>query len=208
MERIPSPTGEAIKSKLSLSDVADSLGISRPTLYRYIEDYDRHDYSHMSGDVLRLFDIITDDDFDAVDAQAVLLEIRRNRRDRINSESEAARSDVERARRNVLAHGAKVESSKEISRGPRWILGDVKVTCIGQDGKAMVIFDGPRGSYRLRLWMDIDREPYMISEYASEYGKKFFLVDDVLPRPGYRFDVVCLSKDGEVSSGLQELRFR
>ena len=49
MERPPSPTGAAIKKKLSISDVADALGISRPTLYRYIDDYDRGDYSRMNG---------------------------------------------------------------------------------------------------------------------------------------------------------------
>ena len=72
----------------------------------------------------------------------------------------------------------------------------------------MVIFDGPEGSYRLRLWMEIDGEPYMISEYEEHRGKRFFLVDDVLPRPIYRFDVVCETSEGEVGSGLQELRFR
>ena len=48
----------------------------------------------------------------------------------------------------------------------------------------------------------------MICEYEEHRGKRFFLVDDVLPRPIYRFDVICETSEGEVGSGLQELRFR
>ena len=40
MERTSSPTGDAIKRKLSLSDVADAFNISRPTLYKMIDRYD------------------------------------------------------------------------------------------------------------------------------------------------------------------------
>lgn len=207
MERTPSPTGEAIKSKLSLSDMADALGISRPTLYRYIEDYDRHDYSRMSGDALRIFDIVTRDDVDPVDAQTALLEIRMRNRDQPHDQDGAAKEHLERSKRNLLVHGMTV-APKNTDRGPAWIHGDVNVTCIGQDGRSMVVYDGPQGSYRLRLWMDIDGEPYMISEYQGAPNRRFFLVDDVLPRPGYRFDVVCSTSNGEVSSGLQELRFR
>lgn len=207
MERIPSPTGEAIKSKLSLSDVADSLGISRPTLYRYIEDYDKHDYSRMSGDALRIFDIVTRDDVDSMDAQTALLEIRMKNRDQSKASDDATREQLERSKRNLLAHSESIAQKSE-NKGPSWIRGDVSVTCIGQDGRSMVIYDGPEGSYRLRLWMDIDGQPYMISEHPGAQNRRFFLVDDILPRPSYRFDVVCLTKDGEVSSGLQELRFR
>ena len=61
MERTSSPTGDAIKRKLSLSDVADAFNISRPTLYKMIDRYDMGDYSGINGDLLRLFDIVSDE---------------------------------------------------------------------------------------------------------------------------------------------------
>ena len=201
MERIPSPTGDAIKRKLSLSDVADTFGISRPTLYKYIDDYDRQDYSRLSSDILRLFDYVTDENTTADDAQAILLDYRRVRRHADTTPNPQIDNCPARL-------APSTQQVAERDRGLRWIHEDVKVTCIGQDGRSMVIFDGPEGIYRLRLWMDIDGMPFLIAEYPKQDGKRFFVVDDVLPRPGYRFDVVCLTNEGEVSSGLQELRFR
>ena len=72
----------------------------------------------------------------------------------------------------------------------------------------MVVFNGPEGEYRLRLHLEISGEPFMISEYRQTPGRNYFLVDDVLPNVGYRFEVVCMNRDGEISSGLQELRMR
>ena len=207
MERPPSPTGAAIKKKLSISDVADALGISRPTLYRYIDDYDRGDYSRMNGNLLRLFDIVTQDDIGPEEAQTFLV----NLRNTLGGESigkETTGRDLERSRNMVAESADRIVSMRRTDNGPRWSDGPVRVVSIGQDGRSMVIFDGPEGSYRLRLWMEIDGEPYMISEYEEHRGKRFFLVDDVLPRPIYRFDVVCETSEGEVGSGLQELRFR
>jgi len=70
MENIPSSTNMAIKRKLSVSDVADALGISRPTLYRMMEDYENGDYSNLSGEAIRLFDVVTRDDVGPEEAQA------------------------------------------------------------------------------------------------------------------------------------------
>ena len=206
MEKTPSPTGDAIKRKLSLSDVADALGISRPTLYRYIEEYDRGDYSHISGDAFRLFDLVSREEVGPEDAQILLIDIRSNVKRA--SEEGTSMSSLERSKEKVMGSVQRIDVRRQPDTGLRWIPGKVKVTSVGQGGKSMVIFDGPEGRYRLRLWMDIDGKPYRIAEYENDDGRRFFLVDDVLPRPGYRYDVVCETKDGEVCSDLQELRFR
>lgn len=208
MESTPSSTNEAIKRKLSISDTADALGVSRPTLYRMIESYENGDYESLRGDAIRLFDIVTRDDVGAEEAQAFLINMRREMRVRSSRPEEAGRPDLDRSLVSVKRMAEGVERRASPVHTLSWSGEDVRVVSFGQSGRSMVVFDGPEGEYSLRLWMDIGGTPYRIAEYPSEKGRRFFTVSDILPRPGYRYEVVCRTDGGEVSSGLQELRFR
>ena len=208
MERTSSPTGDAIKRKLSLSDVADAFNISRPTLYKMIDRYDMGDYSGINGDLLRLFDIVSDEKCEAEDAQVYLLSYKK--RDDTVSRN-APRSAMDRSIRssavdiNRLANGV---SPRERRTALEWSEGDVRTVSIGQNGRSMVVFNGPEGEYRLDIYLEISGKPFKISEYRQTPGRNYFLVDDLLPNVGYRFEVVCMNEDGETGSGLQELRLR
>ncbi len=208
MENIPSLTNTAIKRKLSVSDVADALGISRPTLYRMMENYENGDYSNLSGDAIRLFDVVTRDDVGPEEAQAFLLDMRRKSRDGSHRPKEAGQPDIDRSVESVKKIAEEVGKKSAMSREPSWTEGEVRTFSFGQSGRSMVAFDGPEGEYRLRLWLRIGGEPFLLSEYAPEEGKRFFTVSDIVPRPDYQYEVVCTASEETASSGFQELRFR
>lgn len=208
MESTPSSTNEAIKRKLSISDTADALGVSRPTLYRMIDSYEKGEYENLRGDAIRLFDIVTRDDVGAEEAQAFLINMRRENKVRSSRPEEAGRPDLDRSIVSVRKIAEGVERRTVIDHSLSWSGKDVRVVSFGQSGRCMVIYDGPEGEYSLRLWMNIEGSPYRIAEYPSEPGRRFFVVSNLIPRPGYRYEVVCKTDGGEVSSGLQELRFR
>ena len=50
---------DAVKTACSLSYVAEKLGISRPTLYRYMDLYDEGDGMRIPSGVRDLFDFVT-----------------------------------------------------------------------------------------------------------------------------------------------------
>lgn len=210
MENIPSSTNMAIKRKLSVSDVADALGISRPTLYRMMEDYENGDYSNLSGEAIRLFDVVTRDDVGPEEAQAYLLDMRRRNRsgERSSRPKEAGSPDLDRSVESVRQTAARLNGMAAASRGPSWTEGKVRTCSFGQNGRSMVLFDGPEGSYKLELWIRIGGEMFMLSEYRAEEGKRFFTVSDVIPRPDYVYEVLCTTGHGIARSGKQELRFR
>ncbi len=210
MENIPSSTNMAIKRKLSVSDVADALGISRPTLYRMMEDYENGDYSNLSGEAIRLFDVVTRDDVGPEEAQAYLLDMRRRNKggERSSRPKEAGRPDIDRSAESVRRTAERLERMSAPSRAPMWTDGEVKTFSFGQNGRSMVLFDGPEGSYRLQLHMRISGELFMLSEYRAEEGKRFFTVSDVIPRPDYVYEVLCDTGSGIARSGMQGLRFR
>lgn len=207
MERNRSPTGEAIKRKLSLSDVADAFDISRPTLYKMIDRYDMGDYSGIDGNLLRFFDIVGSDGCGPEEAQAYILSYKR-RANRTIPPSVLDR-DVGHTAMDVDRLADRASVSQKVRRTVlEWSDGDVRTVSIGQNGRSMVVFDGPDGEYRLRLFLEVSGEPFMISEYRRTPDRNFFLVDDVLPNVGYRYEVVRIDGDGVHGSGLQELRLR
>lgn len=207
MERNRSPTGDAIKRKLSLSDVADAFDISRPTLYKMIDRYDMGDYSGIDGNLLRFFDIVGSDDCGPEEAQAYILSYK-GRTNRAVPPSVLDRT-MDHTARDVERLADRASVSPRVRRTAlEWSDGDVRTVSIGQNGRSMVVFDGPDGEYRLRLYLEVSGEPFMISEQRRTPNRNYFLVDDVLPNVGYRYEVVRIDGSGVHGSGLRELRLR
>jgi len=78
MEHSTSNLGETIKKKLSISDLADAFGISRPTLYRYIEYYESERRDSIPEHIAMYFDYISAEDVDGNDARVRLVSMRKD----------------------------------------------------------------------------------------------------------------------------------
>lgn len=50
-----------INGKITISELARLINISRPTLYKYVEEYDRKEFSNIPDEVIKLLDFITSD---------------------------------------------------------------------------------------------------------------------------------------------------
>ena len=158
--------GEIIKKKLSISDLADAFGISRPTLYRYIEYYETERRGSMPEQIATYFDYISAEDVDGNDARMRLITAKKN-----NSSSV-----------NTCAKKSSFQFNTIFTMTVwKWNGGDIKTLPIIKDGKVMVVYEGgfdPR--YTLTLFMKVSGELCPIGEYRHEESRGFFFIDDLI----------------------------
>ena len=48
----------AFNGKITISELARLTNLSRPTLYKYVEEYENNDISNIPADILELFNYI------------------------------------------------------------------------------------------------------------------------------------------------------
>ena len=51
----------AINRKITISELARLIDISRPTLYKYVEEFEKGNYSNIPGELCKLFEFIEQD---------------------------------------------------------------------------------------------------------------------------------------------------
>jgi hypothetical protein len=164
MQQTSSKIGEVIKKKLSISDLADAFGISRPTLYRYIEYYDTDRRDSIPEHIVQYFDYISAEDVDGNDARVKLV---------------AMKGDGDISPKNKPAVTYK---SANVPSSNRWNEGEIRTLSVSEGGRTMVVFDGgfdPR--YNLVLSLKIEGELHPIGEYRHAESRGFFVIDDVVP---------------------------
>ena len=164
MQQTSSKIGEIIKKKLSISDLADAFGISRPTLYRYIEYYDTERRDSIPEHITQYFDYISAEDVDGNDARVKLV---------------AMKGDGE-----IVSTRNRVATLK--TYGPtasnRWREGAIRTLPVSSGDRTMVVFEGgfdPR--YSLVLSLKIEGELHPIGEYRHAESRGFFVIDDIVP---------------------------
>jgi hypothetical protein len=161
MQQTSSKIGEVIKKKLSISDLADAFGISRPTLYRYIEYYDTDRRDSIPEHIVQYFDYISAEDVDGNDARVKLV---------------AMKGDGD-----ILFKKIYTFKSNSPQSSNRWNEGDIRTMPVSGNGRTMVVFEGgfdPR--YSLVLSLKIEGELHPIGEYRHAESRGFFIIDDVV----------------------------
>ncbi len=164
MQQTSSKIGEIIKKKLSISDLADAFGISRPTLYRYIEYYDTERRDSIPEHITQYFDYISAEDVDGNDARVKLV---------------AMKGDGE-----IVYTRNKVTTLKSYAptASNRWREGAIRTLPVSSGDRTMVVFEGgfdPR--YSLVLSLKIEGELHPIGEYRHAESRGFFVIDDIVP---------------------------
>lgn len=191
MEHSTSNLGETIKKKLSISDLADAFGISRPTLYRYIEYYESERRDSIPEHIAMYFDYISAKDVDGNDARVRLVSMRKDSNAHLANNSK---------RPIATYRPAPPAASNE------WRDGDIKTVSVTKDGKTMVVFEGgfdPR--YNLILSMKVSGELYPIGEYKHKESKGFFIIDDIVPCKDLFYEVSYYDGVERKSSGHHPL---
>jgi hypothetical protein len=162
MQQTSSKIGEVIKKKLSISDLADAFGISRPTLYRYIEYYDTDRRDSIPEHIVQYFDYISAEDVDGNDARVKLVAMKGD-------------GDILFTKKIYTFKSNSPQSSN------RWNEGDIRTMPVSGNGRTMVVFEGgfdPR--YSLVLSLKIEGELHPIGEYRHAESRGFFIIDDVV----------------------------
>jgi len=182
--------GEIIKKKLSISDLADAFGISRPTLYRYIEYYETERRDSIPEHIAMYFDFISAEDVDGNDARVRLVSMRKDNVQYTNNTKK-------------IIYTYKTTSP---AASNEWKDGDIRTLSVTKDGKTMVVYEGgfdPR--YSLVLSMRVSGELYPIGEYKHKESRGFFIIDDIVPSRDLFYEVSFYDGVERKSSGHHPL---
>ena len=101
-----------IREAMPLSEVAEALSISRPTLYKYMDYYDSGEKERLPSRIRDYFDYMSSGDVSRKDARSFLMDA------------------VDTSR----------EIQGQTSETGSWSDGELPTLCIGHNGESMVIF--------------------------------------------------------------------
>ncbi|MBP3385878.1 MAG: hypothetical protein J6K69_03370 [Candidatus Methanomethylophilaceae archaeon] len=172
-----------IREAMPLSEVAEALSISRPTLYKYMDYYDSGEKERLPSRIRDYFDYMSSGDVSRKDARSFLM-------DTVDTSGEA---------------------QVQVPEKESWSGGDLQTLCIGQDGESMVIFRDAMPAPRytvLTVFIQVDGERVTIGRYHPEEEMKFVKVGNLIPKLDYMYVVEQGSGDLVVESEPCALRLR
>lgn len=203
MEERKVPISEVIKRASSISDVADRLEVSRPTLYKYMDFYDNGEYTRIPDDVLAYFGAISGgtsaDGADPVPSVG----------GRMRSEQALAEASMGKYL-DLLSHMAADDRSRRHRNASlSWSEGPVQTMCVPNGRGATVFFKGALdGTVRTTVVvsMTVDGESTPIGRYVPDEGMGFVSIDNLPAGMAYTYRVeqvrggeTRLSEPGQLS---------
>lgn len=174
----------AIRELIPLSEVADYLSISRPTLYKYMEFYDSEEFEKIPSPTKNFFDFIFSENISRKDIHEYFLQKGKNT-------------------------GSRRESVTEDSDD--WTSGNLPTLCIGWNGIAMVLFKDafPNPKFtKLTAYTEKNGELITVGTYMPEPDMKFITVNNLIPKLSYSYVVEQRFNDITEKSALSKLKLR
>ncbi len=91
--------------------------------------------------------------------------------------------------------------------------GDLMTMCVGSNGRSMVLFqllddEAIDQEFTVSLIMGTPVGDMVIGEYTPEKGRRFVLIDDVLPTLKIQYEVTCRYGEKTVRSGRYQLQLK
>lgn len=172
-----------IREAMPLSEVAEALSISRPTLYKYMDYYDSGEKERLPSRIRDYFDYMSSGDVSRKDARSFLMDA------------------VDTSR----------EVQGQTSETGSWSDGKLPTLCIGHNGESMVIFRDAMPAPRytvLTVFIEVDGERVVIGRYHPDADMKFVKVDNLIPKLDYMYVVEQGSGDLVVESEACRLMLR
>jgi len=173
-----------IRDIIPLSDVADYLNISRPTLYKYMDFYDSGEFEKIPSATKNYFDFI--------------------------SSGKTTRKEVHEY---FLQEGKKLKDEEPPTSNisDRWTEGDLPTLCIGWNGTATVFFKDsmPDAKFtKLTAYISDNGDQIPIGTYVPEPDMKFITVKNLVPKLNYTYIVEQISKECVKRSIISDLKLR
>lgn len=188
MERIP--ISERIKEVSSISEAAGRLSVSRPSLYKYMEYYDRGDYDPIPPRILSFFDMVESDDGKGDNLERRLIE-------------ENLRSDRLKLRIMGDAHD---EASVERPRYA-WTVDEVPtMLVVDRDGASVIFRNAVAGGWDAiaHVSVIVDGVPSEVRRYEAGNGSGIVRMDRLPAGPRYQYTAE-LRRGGEIRTSEPHL---
>jgi hypothetical protein len=175
---------DKLKELITIKDLSESLGISRPTIYNYAKYYVEGNLKKVPEAFQELFGMLNDGDAGAKDYLDIMpdrFEISQNRK--------------------VSASGKTKTEHEHVQ------LNDVQTICLQDSDKFMVIFQTVPSVEEtvLKLYIMIEKNYFFIGTYRPEEEKNFVIIRDLVFTANYYYEVEQTCVDGVHVSGLLSL---
>lgn len=192
MEKTGQSIANTLKEISSISEIAEKFGISRPTLYKYMDCFDNGEYDRIPGKILSYFDAMSREA--DPDRSTIYLMAETRRRHGIEDVDAATIDGEIEQRRKAIVHDS-IRPRLDLS----WYEDPVPSICVPVPGGACVFFkeaiERPFGA-AVEVSIIVSGEPTVIGRFPAYPGMGFVNIRDLPRGPEYEYRVE-LSGDRE-----------
>lgn len=173
---------DKVKGTMSITDVAERLNVSRPSLYKYMDNYDRGDYESIPARVLEFFT-------------------------RIDS-GEASKDDVEQGllEQRMMSDRQRLRMMRDLSSPSEdrfaWTRDEVPTMMVNDRSGSTVMFrNAVAGGWDavVRVSVVVDGTPSEIARFDGQKGMGFVRLSGLPVGPRYQY-IAELRRGGETRS--------
>lgn len=174
---------DLIREYSSISEVAEKYGISRPTLYRYMDLYDSEEYEKIPERLLVYFNILMNGDNPQGESEIYLkAESKRREEQLVRHKLAEVESDIDTRLREIRINQAATKS--------RWSDDFIQSICVPIPGGATVfVKNGVNTDFTLLVYIDVDGGRSLIGRYAPLQGTAYVTVRDLPPGMDYTYSI-------------------
>lgn len=185
------PIAGTLRAVSSLSEIAEKLDISRPTLYKYMDYYDNGEYDRIPKSICAYFDRISMS-ADSEEESAIYLMAEQRRREGIrNADAASIKGEIENRKRAIIA------SSYRDVPALCWTDDRVQSVCVPVQGGACVFLKDAVSCSNVAVLVSVvvSGEPTLIGRFRAEPEMGFVNIRGLPKGPEYEYRV-------ELSGGM------
>ena len=185
MEKARVPIAVILRAVASLSDIAEKLDISRPTLYKYMDHFDNGEYERIPKNICAYFDRMSMGAA-SEEESAIYLMAEQRRRDGIrNADAASVDGEIEN-RKNAIIAG----SFRGIPN-LNWTDDRIPSLCVPTQGGACVFLKDTAYHSNVAVLVSIvvSGEPTLIGRFHTEPETRFVNIRGLPKGPEYEYRV-------------------
>ena len=203
MEKSKESVANTLKKVTSISQVADRFSISRPTLYKYMDFFDRGEFDRIPENILSYFSAMANVGVSA-DESAVYLLAEEKRRQELERISQSGDDSGMEYRAKAVMDGALRAKERAILS---WSEGQCPSICHPTDGGAVVFMKDVPSDAEASVVVSIvvSGESTPIGRYVPEEGMSFVDISNLPIGPDYEYTVEHACGDRTVRSEARKL---
>lgn len=186
---------DAVRECVSLSEVAQFMSISRPTLYKYMDHYDSGETERVPARVRDFFAFVGRGGRTRAEVRRYLMDAAGIQ---VVSEGELDVTD------GAIYEGVRSAVGETAPKAgvPVWSAGPLPTLCAGDGTRATVVFRDACAdpvSTVVRITVPMGDSRVHVADLVPAPGTHYVTVSDIVPQLGCLYTVVQTSRDGSVT---------